>query len=127
MNHTRKKKLLLFVGVFAVLLLIFLRFGLYFLKSDGFSGLPMLLPILLFGFLLFALCTSAFFATWVYQDCRQREDDPVLWAIIVFVMGDCSFYRYTFYWFAALLFAAIRNNSGLSRLRTPYFIKSKVL
>lgn len=85
MNHTRKKKLLLFVGVFAVLLLIFLRFGLYFLKSDGFSGLPMLLPILLFGFLLFALCTSAFFATWVYQDCKKRNDDPVLWVIVVFI------------------------------------------
>lgn len=65
-------------------MLIFLRFGLYFLKSDGFSGLSRLLPVLLLCFIIFALCTSAFFAAWVYQDCKRRDDDPVLWAIIVF-------------------------------------------
>ena len=65
-------------------MLIFLRFGLYFLKSDGFSGLSRLLPVLLLCFIIFALCTSAFFAEWVYQDCKRRDDDPVLWAIIVF-------------------------------------------
>lgn len=85
MNNTRKNKLPLYIGIPVVLLLIFLQFGLYFLKSDGFSGLSMLLPILLLCFILFALCTSVFFAVWVYQDCKKRGDDPVLWAIIVFI------------------------------------------
>lgn len=85
MNNTRKNKLPLYIGIPAVLLLIFLRFGLYFLKSDGFSGLSILLPVLLLCFILFALCTSAFFAAWVYKDCRKRGDDPVLWAIVVFI------------------------------------------
>ena len=85
MNHTKKNKLPLYIGIPVILLLIFLRFGLYFLKSDGFSGLSMMLPILLLCFILFALCTCGFFAAWVYQDCKKRGDDPVLWAIVVFI------------------------------------------
>ena len=85
MNNTKKNRLPLYIGIPVILLLIFLRFGLYFLKSDGFSGLSMLLPILLLLFILFALCTAAFFAAWVYQDCKKRGDDPVLWAIVVFI------------------------------------------
>ena len=84
MNNTKKNKFLLYIGVPVIIMLIFLRFGLYFLRSDGFSGLSMLLPILLFCFILFALSTSAFFAAWVYQDCKRRGEDPVLWAIVVF-------------------------------------------
>ena len=85
MNHTKKDSLLLYIGIPVIILLILLRFGLYFLKSDGFSGLSMLLPILLLCFVLFALCTSALFAAWVYQDCKRRGDDPLLWAVVVFV------------------------------------------
>lgn len=85
MNNTKKDRIPLYIGILVILLLIFLRFGLYFLKSDGFSGLSMLLPILLLCFILFALCTSTFFAAWVYQDCKKRDDDPVLWAIVVFI------------------------------------------
>ena len=85
MNNTRKNKFPLYIGIPVVLLLVLLRFGFYFLKSDGFSGLSMLLPILLLCFILFALCTSAFFAAWVYQDCKKRGDDPVLWAIVVII------------------------------------------
>ena len=85
MNNTKKNRLPLYIGIPVILLLIFLRCGLYFLKSDGFSGLSMLLPILLLLFILFALCTAAFFAAWVYQDCKKRGDDPVLWAIVVFI------------------------------------------
>lgn len=84
MNHAKKNRLLLYIGILVILLLIFLRFGLYFLKSDGFSGLSMALPVLLLCFILFALCTSAFFAAWVYQDCKRRGEDPVLWAVVVF-------------------------------------------
>ncbi|MCX4315641.1 MAG: zinc ribbon domain-containing protein, partial [Lachnospiraceae bacterium] len=74
MNHTNKNKFLFYIGILVILLLVFLRFGLYFLKSDGFSGLSMLLPILLLCFILFALCTSAFFAAWVYQIANQRRE-----------------------------------------------------
>lgn len=84
MNQTKKTKLLLYIGIPVILLWIIFRFGLYALKSDGFSGLSILLPVLLLGFILFALCTSAFFAAWVYQDCKRRGEDPILWAIIVF-------------------------------------------
>ncbi|MDE6905464.1 MAG: zinc ribbon domain-containing protein [Lachnospiraceae bacterium] len=84
MNNEKRNRLLLYIGILIILLLIFLRFGLYFLKSDGFSGLSMVLPLLLLCFILFALCTSALFAAWVYQDCKRRGDDPVLWAIVVF-------------------------------------------
>ena len=86
MNNANKNRLLLFIGIPVILLLIFLRFGLYFVKSDGFSGLSILLPVLLLCFILFALCTSAFFAAWVYQDCKRRGDDPALWAAVVFII-----------------------------------------
>ena len=85
MNHKKRSKSLIGIGVIAILLLIVLRFGLYFLKSDGFSGLSMLIPLLLLLFIIFSLCTSSFFAAWVYQDCKKRGDDPVLWAIVVFI------------------------------------------
>ena len=85
MNTTKKNNLLLYIGILAIVLLIFLRFGLYYMRSDGFSGLSMLLPALLLCFTLFAVSTSAFFAAWVCQDCKRRGEDPVLWAIIVFL------------------------------------------
>ena len=78
MNDVKKNRILLYICIPVVLLLVLLRFGLYFLKSDGFSGLSMLLPVLLFCSILFAFCTSAFIAAWVYQDCKRRGDDPVL-------------------------------------------------
>ena len=85
MNTTKKNNLLLYIGILAIALLILLWFGLYYMRSDGFSGLSMLLPALLLCFTLFAVATSAFFAAWVYQDCKRRGEDPVLWAIIVFL------------------------------------------
>ncbi len=84
MNNTKRNKLMLYIGISVILLLFFLRFGIYFLKTDGFSGLSMALPVLLLCFILFALCTSVFFAAWVYQDCKNRGDDPVLWTIVIF-------------------------------------------
>lgn len=85
MKQENKNKVLLCIGILAVVLLILLRFGVYFIKSDGFQGLSMTIPLLLLCFLLFAVCTSAFFAAWVYQDCKKRGEDPVLWAIVVFI------------------------------------------
>ena len=85
MNNTKKSKLPLYIGIPAILLMIFLWFGLYFLKTDSFSGVSMLFPILLLCCVFLALCTVASFAAWVYQDCKRRGDDPVLWAIVVFI------------------------------------------
>lgn len=85
MNHTKKNGVLLSIAIPVILLLIFIRFGLYYLKSGGFGGLSLMIPLLLLCFILFALCTAAFFAAWVYQDCIKRGDDPVLWAVVVFV------------------------------------------
>ncbi|GFI47373.1 hypothetical protein IMSAGC019_02697 [Lachnospiraceae bacterium] len=84
MNKAKKNRLPFYIGIPVILFLIFLRFGIYFVKSDGFSGLSLLLPVLLLCFILFALCTSSLFAAWVYQDCKSRGDDPVLWAVVVF-------------------------------------------
>ena len=85
MKHTKNRKLLLYITVGAVFLLVFLRFGLFFLKSEGFSGLSVGIPLLLLGVVIFALCTSGFLAAWVYEDCGKRGDDPILWAIVVLV------------------------------------------
>lgn len=86
MKQENKNKWLLCIGILAVVLLILLRFGVYFIKSDGFQGLSVTLPLLLLCFLLFAVCSAALFAAWVYQDCIRRGDDAVLWAIVVFTV-----------------------------------------
>ena len=48
MKQENKNKVLLCIGILAVVLLILLRFGVYFIKSDGFQGLSMTIPLLLF-------------------------------------------------------------------------------
>ena len=58
MKHTKNRKLLLYITVGAIFLLVFLRFGLFFLKSEGFSGLSVGIPLLLLGVVIFAFCTS---------------------------------------------------------------------
>lgn len=85
MNNTKNKKFPLYIGIGIILLLLLLRFCLFYLRSDGFSGLSMLLPVLLLCFIASALCTSGFFAAWVYQDCEKRGEDPILWALVVFI------------------------------------------
>ena len=82
MNHAKKNRCLLFAGITLIFLLVFLRFGLYFLKSDGFSGLSMLLPVLLLCFILFALCTSAFFELIIQSgqapiECHQEYSHSI--------------------------------------------------
>ena len=52
----------------------------------GISVIALLIPGLLLCFILSASCTSAFFAAWVYQDCKRRGEDPVLWAVVVFAV-----------------------------------------
>ena len=86
MNNTKKNRLPLYIGIPVILLLIFLRFGLYFLKSDGFSGLSMLLPILLLLFYPFCLVYCCFLCgVGISRFAKRRGDDPVLWAIVVFI------------------------------------------
>ena len=85
MNTQKKKPHFLYIGIPMICLLLFLRLVLYFFKSDGFSGLSMLFPILLLCIVTFTLCSSAFFAAWVYQDCKKRREDPILWTAIVLI------------------------------------------
>lgn len=78
-------KLLAYIGIPVVLLVIILRFVLFYFRNDGLSGMSIMFPLLIIGILMFALLMSSFFATWVYQDCKKRNDDGILWAIIIFV------------------------------------------
>ncbi len=78
-------KIPIFLCFGVIALLIFMRFGIFFLKSDGFNGLSMLLPALLLCVILSAFCASGFFAAWVYHDCKRSGDDPVLWAIVILI------------------------------------------
>ncbi len=87
MNYVKKNKFVLYIGIPVITMLVFLRFGLYFIKSDGFNGLSMLYPAMILCFIFFALCTCAFFAAWVYLDCKRRGDDPVIWAFVVFAVS----------------------------------------
>ena len=48
MKNENKNKILLYISFIVVLLLILLRFGISYLKSDGFNGLSIQIPILLF-------------------------------------------------------------------------------
>lgn len=68
-----------------IFVLVLVRFVLFFALSGGFSGIAMTIPLFLLGVVFFWLLMSAFFGAWVYQDCRKRGDDPVLWVIIVFL------------------------------------------
>ena len=81
----RKKHLWIAVLIPAILLFFILRFTLFYIRSDGFSGLSMLLPILLLCFILFAIGMSASFAAWVYMDCKKRGDDPILWTLVIII------------------------------------------
>ena len=81
----RKNHLWIAVLIFAILLFFILRFTLFYIRSDGFSGLSMLLPILLLCFILFAIGMSASFAAWVYMDCKKRGDDAILWTLVIII------------------------------------------
>lgn len=78
-------KLLGYIGIPVLLSAIVFRFVLFYFRSDGFSGMSMIFPLLAIGILIFALITSVFFAAWVYQDCKKRNDDGILWTVIIFI------------------------------------------
>lgn len=78
-------KLPFIIGIPIVLILVILRFAFYYFRSDGFNGISILLPVFLMGFVLFTLASASFFAAWVYQDCKKRNDDGVLWAFAIFI------------------------------------------
>ena len=44
MKNENKNKILLYISFIVVLLLILLRFGISYLKSDGFNGLSIQIP-----------------------------------------------------------------------------------
>lgn len=78
-------KLLVMIIIPVALLLFLLRFGMFYLKSDGLSGISFTYPLLVMGILLSALLMSGSFAAWVYKDCCRRGEDGILWAILVVV------------------------------------------
>lgn len=80
-----KGKLPFIIGIPIVLILVMLRFAFYYFRSDGFNGISILLPVFLIGFILFTLASECFFAAWVYQDCKKRNDDGVMWAFVIFI------------------------------------------
>lgn len=85
-RHDRNKNIF---PVFALILIALLAVKLirFYLKSGGISGLSPVLPLLLAGVILFAFAMSAFFAAWVYEDCRRRGGDAVLWALLTFFLS----------------------------------------
>lgn len=84
MNKNLKTiKSLAYIGIPVFLALLALRFTLFYYRSDGLSGLSVLFPLLVIGTLLSALLMSVFFAAWVFEDCKKRSDDGILWAFIV--------------------------------------------
>ena len=48
-------KILVYIGIPIVLLMIALRFVLYYFKSDGFNGMSLMFPLLIMGVFIFAL------------------------------------------------------------------------
>lgn len=84
-KNSNTGKLLIYIGIPVLLLAVLLRFVLFYFKSDGLSGFSILPLLLAVGIFVFTLSMSSFFAAWVYQDCKNRKDDGILWAVIVFV------------------------------------------
>ena len=76
-------KLSVEIAVSIIILILGIRFWIYYVRSDGFSGMSPLLPLL--SIITFAsfLLMSCSFAAWVYQDCKRRNEDGILWATIV--------------------------------------------
>lgn len=67
------------------IVLIGIRIFAYYIRTDGFSGISISIPLFLLGIFAFMISTSGLFAAWVYQDCKKRNDDGILWAIVVFM------------------------------------------
>ena len=82
-KYRKNRGLILAAAILVLFILV--RFGIFFAVSGGFSGIAMAIPLFLLGVIFFWLLMSAFFGAWVYQDCRKRGDDPVLWVIIIFL------------------------------------------
>ena len=101
MKNENKNKILLYISFIVVLLLILLRFGISYLKSDGFNGLSIQIPILLFAlfFCIVYLCSFCRMGISGLQKARRRPC----------TMGNCSFYSYTLYRIANLFSAPSRN------------------
>lgn len=89
MNGNRKdksmKRLLYVVPLILLAVLIVLRFLVLYFTTDGLSGMSIIIPLLMVGSIVFALLTSTCFSAWVYQDCKKRNEDRILWPVIVFV------------------------------------------
>lgn len=80
----KQNQKILVIGIAVIFVLLIARFVAIYLKSDGFSGLSVSFLMFALGMVVFGLSMSGCFAAWVYRDCIGRNDDGILWAIIVF-------------------------------------------
>ena len=71
-SKTLKKRTLYFI-IAAVILLIVLRIAWFWSYSDGFSGLSLLIPLLLLFFILFAICAAVLFFPHGYTRTANNE------------------------------------------------------
>ena len=60
MKNRDNNKLLFYIGIPVIFLLIILRFVISYIRSDGFNGLSLMLPIQLLCVIIFAFCSSVF-------------------------------------------------------------------
>lgn len=84
-KNEKKGKWLVIAGITVIVLVVLVRCVLFYVRSDGLSGMSTLFLLLAAGILIFALLMSCLFAVWVYHDCKKRNDDGILWAAIVFI------------------------------------------
>lgn len=84
-NKELNKNKLWFILIPILFIAIIIRFVVFYFRTDGFSGISIIIPVLILGVIIFAFITSGCFAAWVYEDCKKRNDDGALWAIIVFI------------------------------------------
>ena len=117
MKDTKNKKNLLFIGIPVIVLLILLRFGLYFLKSDGFNGLSMLLPAGLYALrfrYVRVLCGMDL------SGLQKTGGRPG-------IMGAFGLYHVPLYRDADLFPAPFGNQGGMPCLRTSDFNEGELL
>ena len=84
-KNTGKK--IFYIGIPAVVGLGIVWVAGLYLRSDGFEGISAAIVLEIAGSIVFALLTSISFAAWVFEDCKKRGEDAVLWVILIFITG----------------------------------------
>ena len=84
-EHTGGK--IFYIGILVVVLLGLAGIVGFYLRTDGFEGISAAIVLTISGSIVFTLLTAASFAAWVYEDCKRRGEDGILWVILVFMTG----------------------------------------